>query len=84
MLHCNGLKSGIASDSILPFLSNGIDVMPLPNYHQDPTLFHINTTPHHAYFIPFATQDKLAPLSVNNLAYLPYSMVNGNLTILRA
>ncbi|OOF80398.1 glycoside hydrolase family 2 TIM barrel-domain containing protein [Rodentibacter caecimuris] len=27
--------------------------MPLPNYFQDPQILHINTTPHHAYFIPF-------------------------------
>ncbi|OOF46782.1 beta-galactosidase [Rodentibacter trehalosifermentans] len=27
--------------------------MPLPNYFQDPQILHINTTPHHAYFVPF-------------------------------
>ncbi|OOF65854.1 glycoside hydrolase family 2 TIM barrel-domain containing protein [Rodentibacter sp. Ppn85] len=27
--------------------------MPLPNYFQDPQILHVNTTPHHAYFIPF-------------------------------
>ncbi|VEH67693.1 Evolved beta-galactosidase subunit alpha [Rodentibacter pneumotropicus] len=27
--------------------------MPLPNHFQDPQILHINTTPHHAYFIPF-------------------------------
>ncbi|WP_439239231.1 glycoside hydrolase family 2 TIM barrel-domain containing protein [Lonepinella sp. BR2919] len=25
----------------------------LPNYYQDPQILHINTTPHHAYFIPY-------------------------------
>ncbi|MFW9300485.1 glycoside hydrolase family 2 TIM barrel-domain containing protein [Glaesserella parasuis] len=49
--------------------------MPLPNYHQDPTLFHINTTPHHAYFIPFATQDKLAPLEREQSSL--FTLLNG-------
>lgn len=28
--------------------------MALPNYFQDPSVLHLNTTPHHAYFIPHA------------------------------
>lgn len=28
--------------------------MSLPNYYQDPSVLHLNTTLHHAYFIPFA------------------------------
>ena len=26
--------------------------MPIPNYFQDPNILHLNTTAHHAYFIP--------------------------------
>ena len=26
--------------------------MQLPNYFQDPNILHVNTLPHHAYFIP--------------------------------
>ena len=29
--------------------------MSLPHYFQDLSIPHINTTPHHAYFIPHAT-----------------------------
>ena len=29
--------------------------MSLPHYFQDLSILHINTTPHHAYFIPHAT-----------------------------
>lgn len=29
--------------------------MPIPNYFQDPNILHLNTTPHHAYFIPHST-----------------------------
>ncbi|TCP91221.1 beta-galactosidase [Cricetibacter osteomyelitidis] len=29
--------------------------MPLPNYFQDPQVLHVNTQPHHAYFIPHSS-----------------------------
>jgi|GEM_PF-4885357 len=29
--------------------------MLLPRYFEDPQTLHVNTTPHHAYFIPFSS-----------------------------
>jgi len=31
--------------------------MPLPRYFEDPQTLHVNTTPHHAYFIPFSSTE---------------------------
>lgn len=44
--------------------------MSLPNYYQDPSVLHLNTTPHHAYFIPFAKGQRRISWNGNNLSYL--------------
>ena len=31
--------------------------MSLPRYFEDPQTLHVNTTPHHAYFIPFSSTE---------------------------
>ncbi|AUI66308.1 beta-galactosidase [Glaesserella australis] len=45
------------------------------NYHQDPAILHLNTTPHHAYFIPFSLQDKVDPLKREQSSY--FTLLNG-------
>ena len=33
--------------------------MLLPRYFEDPQTLHVNTTPHHAYFIPFSSTESV-------------------------
>ena len=48
--------------------------MALPNYFQDPNTLHINTTPHHAYFIPHQTLE-----TVDTREQSPYfTLLNGD------
>ena len=37
--------------------------MPLADYYQRPDILHINTTPHHAYFIPFKCGQKIEQIT---------------------
>lgn len=50
--------------------------MPLPNYYQDPNLLRLNTTPHHAYFIPFKSGQPPCQLKRENSGY--FTLLNGN------
>lgn len=50
--------------------------MPLPNYYQDPNLLRLNTTPHHAYFIPFKSGQTPCQLKRENSDY--FTLLNGN------
>ncbi|RGE47671.1 beta-galactosidase [Mannheimia granulomatis] len=50
-------------------------LMSLPNYYQDPNLLHLNTTPHHAYFIPFAKGQTPNQLTREESAY--FTSLNG-------
>ena len=50
--------------------------MSLPHYFQDLSILHINTTPHHAYFIPHATHKSAVE---NPKEYSDYFIpLNGN------
>lgn len=46
--------------------------MSLPRYFEDPQTLHVNTTPHHAYFIPFLQQKVRSKRHENFLLTLPY------------
>lgn len=41
----------------------------LRNYYQDPKVLHLNTTPHHAYFIPFESSEKLTQNNREDSSY---------------
>ncbi|SUB27546.1 hypothetical protein EV689_10844 [Avibacterium gallinarum] len=48
----------------------------LPNYFQDPKVLHLNTTPHHAYFIPHPNMQSAVQ---NSREFSPYfTDLNGN------
>ncbi len=48
--------------------------MALPNYFQDPNTLHINTTPHHAYFIPHQSLE-----TISSREQSPYfTLLNGD------
>lgn len=52
--------------------------MTLPTYFQDPNTLHINTTPHHAYFIPHRSLDTVSN-SPNSRELSPYfTLLNGD------
>ena len=47
----------------------------LPNYFQDPQVLHLNTTPHHAYFIPHDSIESAVKNSRENSAF--FTLLNG-------
>lgn len=49
--------------------------MPLPNYFQDPQILHLNTTPHHAYFIPFESVESAVKNPRESSAF--FTLLNG-------
>ena len=50
--------------------------MSLPNYFQDPNTLHVNTTPHHAYFIPYADKESARAGVREQSDY--FTLLNGN------
>ena len=46
--------------------------MSLPRYFEDPQTLHVNTTPHHAYFIPFSSAESAVKRHENFPLTLPY------------
>ena len=53
--------------------------MQLPNYFQDPNILHVNTLPHHAYFIPHQsveTAEERENSAYFTLAY--FTLLNGD------
>ncbi|MDU8924826.1 glycoside hydrolase family 2 TIM barrel-domain containing protein [Pasteurellaceae bacterium LIM206] len=50
--------------------------MSLPNYFQDPSILHINTTPHHAYFIPYANEESAVSNNRENSDF--FTSLNGD------
>lgn len=49
--------------------------MLLPRYFEDPQTLHVNTTPHHAYFIPFSSTESAVK---NTREFSPYfTLLNG-------
>lgn len=50
--------------------------MTLPNYFQNPQILHINTQPHHAYFIPHSTVESAVENSRELSAY--FHLLNGD------
>ncbi|OOH89661.1 beta-galactosidase [Pasteurellaceae bacterium 15-036681] len=49
--------------------------MTLANYFQDPEVLHLNTTPHHAYFVPFVQGDNVDQLNREQSSY--FRLLNG-------
>lgn len=49
--------------------------MSLPNYFQDPQILHLNTTPHHAYFIPFDSVESAVKNPRESSAF--FTLLNG-------
>ncbi|MDH2998819.1 beta-galactosidase [Pasteurellaceae bacterium LFhippo2] len=49
--------------------------MTLANYFQDLEVLHLNTTPHHAYFVPFAQGDNVDQLNREQSSY--FRLLNG-------
>ena len=58
--------------------------MLLPRYFEDPQTLHVNTTPHHAYFIPFSSAESAVKKTREFSNYFTLLMVNGILLILKA
>ena len=58
--------------------------MSLPRYFEDPQTLHVNTTPHHAYFIPFSSTESAVKKTREFSPYFTLLMVNGILLILKA
>lgn len=58
--------------------------MLLPRYFEDPQTLHVNTTPHHAYFIPFSSTESAVKKTREFSSYFTLLMVNGILLILKA
>ena len=58
--------------------------MSLPRYFEDPQTLHVNTTPHHAYFIPFSSTESAIKKTREFSPYFTLLMVNGILLILKA
>ena len=49
--------------------------MPLPRYFEDPQTLHVNTTPHHAYFIPFSSTESAVKKTREFSPY--FTLLNG-------
>lgn len=57
--------------------------MILPSYFENPEILHVNTEPHHAYFIPFAKNEKADQLSRETSSFSPhFQAVIGHLNII--
>ena len=49
--------------------------MSLPRYFEDPQTLHVNTTPHHAYFIPFSSAESAVKKTREFSPY--FTLLNG-------
>lgn len=49
--------------------------MLLPRYFEDPQTLHVNTTPHHAYFIPFSSAESAVKKTREFSPY--FTLLNG-------
>jgi len=49
--------------------------MSLPRYFEDPQTLHVNTTPHHAYFIPFSSTESAVKKTREFSPY--FTLLNG-------
>ena len=49
--------------------------MLLPRYFEDPQTLHVNTTPHHAYFIPFSSKESAVKKTREFSPY--FTLLNG-------
>ena len=49
--------------------------MSLPRYFEDPQTLHVNTTPHHAYFIPFSSTESAVKKTREFSSY--FTLLNG-------
>ena len=49
--------------------------MSLPRYFEDPQTLHVNTTPHHAYFIPFSLTESAVKKTREFSPY--FTLLNG-------
>ena len=49
--------------------------MSLPRYFEEPQTLHVNTTPHHAYFIPFSSTESAVKKTREFSPY--FTLLNG-------